>query len=267
MKNPILFSVLALNLFGLVGCYYPPTDDYTKDLQRQVDESKKQNDDLEKRLFKEFRTGGQPGQIKVSGIVVKDNTKVDIRITVLAQGGMGEDRTYAPVKSDYQPVFSDKTEAVDLSKVTSQKNLIAVGCDDKFVGDYSKDQDLEIQGLPAHDSQDLMQRIMTVAAKKVILCGNVDDLKYSFLTITADELILKSAELTQVGVIGSMSFSANKLVLIGANTIRTVGENSSLAAFSNSQPISLNVLSEIHSSEDGKLLIMSLGGHYIKEAN
>lgn len=260
MKKHILFSILLAGAVGLSGCNVKNPDDTFKDLKKKLDEDKKKNDDLIDKLKKSMEQGGQPGKVKVAGVIVKDNSKTDVRITVVVKGGVGKDGTEAKIGNDYQPVLSSTNEKVDLSKITEQKNLIAVGCDEKIVSDFSTERQLEAQNLPTPITKD----VMIITAKTVVLCGKLETLKYEFLTIQADELILDSVDFTQVGSTGSSTLNANKLVLMGSSKITTKGINSSMTLVL-TPSLEFNVMKEISSNNDGKLLIMSSGSDYVVE--
>lgn len=261
MKKQILFSILFAGVVGLSGCNIKNPNDINKDHEKKLEEDKKKNDDMIDVLKKSMEQGGQPGKVKVTGVIVKENSKTDVRITVVTKGGVGKDGTEAKIGNDYQPVLSNTNEKVDLSKITEQKNLIAVGCEEKAVVDFSKERELEIQNLPAPITKD----VMIVTAKTVVLCGKLENLKYEFLTVQADELILDSVDFTQIGLTGSSTFNSNKLVLMGSSKITTKGINSSMT-LALTPSLELNVMKEISSNEDGKLLIMSSGSDYVAES-
>lgn len=260
MKKHFLFSILFAGVVGLSGCNVKNPDDINKDLEKKLVEDKKKNDDLIDTLKKSMEKGGQPGKVKVSGIIVKDSSKTDVRITIVAKGGVGKDGTEAKIGNDYQPVLSGTNEKVDLSKITEQKNLVAVGCDEKAVNEFAKERQLEIQNLLAPTTKD----VMIVTAKTIVLCGKLETLKYQYLTVQADELILDSVDFTQIGLIGSSTFNSNKLVLMGSNKITTKGINSSMT-LALTPSLEFNALKEISSNDDGKLLIMSAGSDYVAE--
>ena len=260
MKTYILFSIIIAGVISLSGCNTKNPDEINKDLQKKFDKDNKKNDEMIDELKKSMEQGGQPGKIKVSGIIVNENSKTDDRITLVVKGGLRKDGTEAKIGKDYQPVLSVTNEKIDLSIITEQKNLVAVGCDENTVIDFAKERQLEIQNLPAPITKD----VMILNAKTVVLCGNLENLKYEFLTVQSDELILDSADFTQVGMIGSTTFNTNKLVLLGSNKIATQGTISSVA-MDLAPALELNVMKEISSNEDGKLLIMSTGSLYVSE--
>ncbi len=261
MKKTILVTSLAM-VFGLSACHIKNPDDVNKDLQKQLNEDQKQNDDLADQLQKSMEGGGQPGSIKVSGIIVKDNTTTDSRITILSRAGIGKDGTPANLGRTTQPQLSSKNEKLDLSKLAEQKNLISLGCDGKTVDGFAKDQSLEIQKLPAPASEG----VLTISAKTIVLCGHMDkintaSLRGSFITFNADELILDQVDYSLIGMNGSLVFNANKLLLQGTSQIATKGFDSSLT-LPLTPSLEFNVLKEISSSEDGKLVLKSAGSDY-----
>lgn len=248
-------------MLSFAGCSVKNPDDANKDLQKQLDEDNKKNQDTVDQVKNSMEQGGQPGNIKVSGIIVKDDAKTDVRITVLAKTGLGKDGTEAKLNDTYKPALATKIEKMDLGKLIEDKSLIAVGCDEKMVSDIAKERSLEVQKVPAPIAKDLI----VVQAKTVLLCGNLDDLKYQYVTVSADELILNGVDYTQTGFIGWTNLNTNKLVLVGSNSIQTKGVDTSMVV-AISPSIELKVAKEISSDEDGKLLIIATGSNYKADA-
>ncbi len=261
MKFHFLFLTLLVGAVGLSGCSVKDPNDINKDLQRRLAEDRRENDRLIDNLKKSMEQGGQPGKVKVSGALIGENVKADPRITVSVKGGVGKDGVEASVAKEYLPVLSPSGEEVDLSDVSNLQNLLAVGCEDGWVRKFAEGRKLVIQDLPPPISND----VMILKAKAVVLCGKLDALKdFRILSVKVDELILASVDFTRVGFAGSSVFNANTLNLIGSNQITTKGIVASIG-LSLAPSFELNIVEELVSEDDGRLLILSSGADYVKK--
>lgn len=260
MKKVVLLSIALVGSIGLSGCHIAKLANINNDLQKQIDEDRKKNQETLNQLQKSLEQGGQPGSIRISGIVVKDDSQTDVRITVITKGGLGKDGTEATVIENKKPSLFSKSESIN-SRQDQEKSLIAIGCDEKLVSDYAKERSLEVQKMP----EPLFKDRMTLYAKTLVLCGRLDELKYQYITLNSDELILNDVAYTKVGMMGWINLNTNKLLLLGSNKIEAKGLDSS-PALSLTPSISLNVVKEISSDESGKLLLKSTGSNYKEES-
>lgn len=254
------FPIILLSLVSFSGCKNP-SDKINEDLDKNLEEIKRQNeknDLLIQEIEKQLAKGGQPGKITVSGAIVKDS-QLDARITVVANTGTGKDGVQAEILEAAKPIFLEKNEKLDLSKIADAKNLIGIGCEGSYLNELAQERDLELQPAPAEVTSD----VMIVQAKMVVLCGSLESLKkYQFLTVSADELILSLVNYDLFGTIGSVILNSNKLVLVGENKL--VVQQMSLATnYVALSSIELNVLKEISSEKGGKILLMSQGSNSI----
>lgn len=257
MKKWTLLMMSLAMTFAVAGCNLKNPNDINKDLEKKLAEDRKKNDDFLNTISKSLEQGGQPVSLKVSGIIVDENSKTDLRITVLSKGGLGKDGTEAPIAKENKPVLASKNETLDLSKMNQGKSLISLGCDAKVASDLAQERSLEVQNIPAPITAD----IMIISAKTIVLCGKMDGIEYQYLTFNADELILNQANYSQATVNSLTQFNANKLLLLGASTLTTkrIDRSTRVSPFVS---LELNVLKEIDSNADGKVLLMSIGADY-----
>jgi len=242
------------------GCGIKKAADIDRDTKKKIADIKKENDDILDQLRTLMTEGGQPGQIKISGVVVNENSETDHRITMLAKTGVGKDGSQPQIAPAHAPALSQTNDNVDLSHLTSKKDLVAIGCDEKIIANLALMENLEIQKLPDPISED----VLTVSAKLVVLCGQLENLKFDFVTVQADELVMDSVDFTKTGWLGKTTFSANKLHLMGANKITAKGIDSSMI-LAPVHTIELNVMKELSSSNDGTLSVQSYGANYKAE--
>jgi len=260
MKNLSLITLSLTAILGLSACGIKTAADVNKDIEKQLAEDKKKNEDLVNSVKVSFEQGGQPGVIKVAGVMVKEDSKTDARITVVSKGGIGKDGTEAPVGAKNKPTFNSKADDMKLESFNEKKNLIALGCDEQLTADFAAKRSLEVEPVPAPVTKDLM----SISAKTIVLCGKMGDIRYSYIDFSADELILDQVDFTQTAISGWINFNTNKLVLLGANQLMVRGIPLSLTV-SLAPSIEFNVLKEISSNEDGKLLLSAIGSNYEEE--
>lgn len=258
MTVSLSFSLLLLSFISLTSCYKKP-EDRIKDIEVKIQADQKKNDELIKLIEKSFGDGGQPGNIKISGAIVKDNALLDQRITATAKGGIGKDNVEQPVLEKYKVQLSSRVGEIDLSKLTLDVSLMSAGCDQEKVLKFAAERSLEIKKIPASVTKD----VRIIQANTVILCGNLEEIKLPYLSIEADAIILDGVDYNYVNSMGWINLNANKLTLIGSNKIRTRGLDSNMVLLI-SPSIELNVVAEISSQDEGKLAISSVGGSYKK---
>lgn len=256
MKSIALLLISLATTVALTGCIIKDPNDFDYDFDKIAAENEKKMDDIMAPIRKSMEQGGQPGIISVSGVVVNDG-KTDYRISTVVRGGIGKDGTENPVADSSKPVLSSKNENINISELSEDKSLISLGCDEKVVSLYAKERSLEVQKLPSPITED----VMIISAKTIVLCGKMNEIKYQLLTFNADEMILDQVDYKLQSMLGHLQFNANKIFLSGSSILATKGIDSSMTII---QPasITLNVLKEISSSEDGKLMLMSTGSNY-----
>lgn len=264
MNKVNLISILLAGLIGFVGCSIKNPDDINKDLDKKIQEDNKKNLEIQNTLNqvkKSMEQGGQPGYIRISGVIVKDDASIDMRISLFSKSGVGKDGTEPAVGEKFKPTMSSTIEKLDISKLIEDKSLVAVGCNEKLTNDFAKERALEVQKIP----QPLTKDVMTIQANTVVLCGNLEDIKFAYLTVSANELILNSVDYVQKNFGGFTNLNANKLVLMGKSQIQSKGIDTSMIV-PMAPTIELNVVKEISSDEDGRLLIVAIGSNYNAEA-
>ncbi len=248
MKTAIL-PLVALTLSVSACSYKSPTDDLNKSLaktQRDIDAL--------------FYGGGQPGKIKVYGVIVNEESGkmlLDERIQISQSGGMG-DRGLgrAEVGQKQLPSLSPELQKQSPELVSAFRDLIA----DNYIN-------LGCENLAEEDTEGLKEKTLlqggtsiVIGAKKVFICGTFN--KSYFLTnIVAEKLILKEANITMTGLAGNLDVLAKSLELQGENSITTLGTQSSFSMEAHS--ISLSVEKEL--AGQGILKLISIGGNTIEE--
>ncbi|WP_413575058.1 hypothetical protein ACLVWU_12420 [Bdellovibrio sp. HCB290] len=217
------------------------------------------------------KDGGQPGQIMVTGAIVKiDESKVNydepsdklsvnpaIKITYIA--GLAADGKLTDLDPDHKPMSNLTKSETILNEVVSDTSYVVFGCtDDQVDASY-------INGLTKKEVMATADQVGSLTSAKVVfVCGELKTTAMA-LAIKADTLILNSASIISTAPAGMVDIGANKLSLIGKNLIRTIGQD----ADSNVLPaasIEFNVTKELMAGTDGTLHITSKGGDIKKGA-
>lgn len=262
MKNFNLLLILSLAFsLSLTACNdsSKKTKKNLENLNKELEEDKNTTLQIVQSLMENFEKGGQPGLIKISGVIVKDNSEADIRISILSSAGIGKNGVQAKVDQKSQPVLSSTVEKIDLSEVSQKTNLVSLGCDKQYASDLAKERNLEVQ----NTLESLTKDVLSISAKTVVLCGNLESIQYPFLLIDSDELILNKVDYSVIITSpGSISLNTNKITLLGDNKITTKSVDTSTPGLGTVSSLTLNVLNEIQSNEDGKLQLISTGSSY-----
>ena len=236
------------------GCTVKSADDIKKENNESLKKTQQTMDELTNFLY----TGGQPGKITVKGIVVKkvaDKTELDERISITQTGGKGKNSVSQTVIAEKNKAEMTETATPKvLEKIEDLKTYINLGC----------------TGIPAAETAGLTEdpvnlqaeNVLSLTAKKVFIC-QAQKLPQSFVSISADELILIDASLEVNTFVGSLSASTNKLTIEGKNTLKTTGVDTSSAVLQ-APSLDLVVKSEIHG--EGTLALQSNGGNCVQEA-
>lgn len=261
MKKSILLSSLlagvALFSFGCVKITDPNKDLDAKlakinsDLKQQMQDL----DNLQPSLI--FNSGGLPGKITLNGVAVIDNDKLDSRISTLQTAGLDKTGSSTVKVSSDLLVLKDITDEQieknkkSLTETETQRTYINLGCELA---------ESEIAGLTDISSKIDLSQSAILNASRVFICG---ELKVTnlLLIISASDILLKDASITQSISLGIVSVSTKSLVLIGKNKIKTVGENSGSLVMT-AASIGLYVDQQIYG--DGTLTIESIGGNNVK---
>ncbi|MGZ3774246.1 MAG: hypothetical protein ACXVCY_04025 [Pseudobdellovibrionaceae bacterium] len=231
----------------------------TDEIEKELQESQKKTDDLLAKMKKDMEAGGQPGSIELSGAVIKGDSSIDDRITMYTEGGKGKDGTKVPVIINKHSAISEKDKKINLSKLTEDKTLIAVGCDEKLVHGYAQEKSLEVKQLPPYENKkDNITYIVT--ANTIILC-EIKEFERDFISLISDELILSNFQFSHYSAFGGLTINTNKLLLLGKNQIAARAADSSMTILPGPD-IFLNVEKEVSSGQDGKLLLATYGSNY-----
>lgn len=257
MKKSILFTLLLMTTVSFsVGCKPTGSND-----QRISEILRKNQENLDKikrdsLSLKFLEDGGQPGQISLNGVAVKDSDKLDSRLTISQSAGLNKSgSSTTTVKNTIELATMPAEKIVSLTAVVknteAEKSYINLGCELT---------ESEIAGLTdLSDKVDLNAAIISLTASRVFICGEYKVNASSFgLRITASDIMLKNASVVMQKFTGSIDLEANTLTLIDKNKITTRGEDASGVVIS-APKISLFVAGEIYG--DGALTLESIGGN------
>ncbi|MEK2688182.1 hypothetical protein [Bdellovibrio sp. GT3] len=216
----------------------------------------------------DLTVGGQPGQIMVTGAIVKyDADKVNyeepsdklslnpsIKTTYIT--GISADGKIAEVDADFKPMLNlTKSESV-LKEVEADTSYAVLGCADDQV-DATFTNGLTLKDGAAKSADSTLDKVSTATTAKVVfVCGDLKTTAMA-LAIKADTLVLNNARIISTAQAGVVDIGANKLVLIGESTIQTIGQDAA-ANVVPAAAIEFNVTKEL--SGDGTLVISSKGG-------
>ncbi len=251
MKTKIL--VLAASVMLIAGCSVKSSDDVKKETDEIIKKSRQDMEELTNSLYR----GGQPGKITVKGIIVKkdgDQMLLDDRVKVEQVSGKGN-------RGVSQTMVSEKnkaalTEAVDpksLATLVESKKYINMGCENIPAS--------EIEGLELEPGTAHTDSVISLSAKKIFICGE-QKINQSFVTLSADKLILNNASLSIKGIVGNLSVSASNIVLIGSSSVATAGLESTISVM-DAPSLDFTVATAI--SADGTLKIASTGGNCVQK--
>ncbi|MNJ98509.1 hypothetical protein D3C87_162750 [compost metagenome] len=261
-KKLLLGASLLLTTFTMTACLSDPNPG-----TKALDKVKRDNEQRQQELNKELETllnnplllsGGQPGKISVSGIVVKqegEKTLLDERITVTqVPGKSGHSSLTTNIKPANKAALTPELDAKELGNISEGKTFINVNCN-------QLDPSL-VEGLTEANPDHVTKDFLVIAANTVVLCKDVS-FTTAMTTISADHLVLIDVDSTLDGrSLGFLKFKANKLTLIGKNKITTKGKDSTSPFIDGeSASLSLDVAKEIQG--EGTLELTTLGGNYI----
>ena len=254
IQQPTILTIFSLVIFGC----QKNNSTGTPDSASPVSESKTQLEIKDQESKKVFQRGGQPGLITLSGILVSEDLKLNSHVESILEGGFGKDGSEASVDKKASMNLSSQSDVVAIP--AELRTLITLGCDQSFEADLAKKRSLTVEkNLSVGTEQKILLR-----AKTVVLCGKIEDLQTPSFSIEADELILNSADITQIGISGSMSFAANKLFLFGSNIITTQGSDANLIFFS-APALTLRVTQQLIADDSARLLVVSKGSSYAEK--
>lgn len=251
MKKEIV--ILVASSLMIAGCGVKSSDDVKKETDEIIKKSQQDIDELTSSLYR----GGQPGKITVKGIIVKkdgDKTLLDDRVKVEQIGGKGNRGVSQTLVSDKsKAVLSETSDIKVLSSATESNKYINLGCEN-----LSSE---ETENLEEDSSKALTDSVLSLSAKKIFVCGS-PQISQSFVSLSADQLVLKDASLKVTAIVGSLSVSASKIVLSGLNSLETSGIDSTISVM-DAPSIDLLVSSEIFG--EGTLKVASTGGNCVQK--
>lgn len=251
MKNSFLLMVLSSLV--VAGCNVKSSDDIKKETDEIIRKSQQDIDELTNSLYR----GGQPGKITVRGIIVKNNGNemlLDDRLKIQQIGGKGNRGVSQTLVSDKnKAVLSENYDTKALSSFSDSKKYINLGCENLMPE--------ETEGLEQESEKALTDSVLSLSAKKIFICGT-PKISQTFVSLSADQLVLKDATLEVKAVIGSLNISASKIELVGTNLIETKGVDSTISVM-DAPSLDLLVANEI--TGEGTLRIASTGGNCVQK--
>lgn len=248
-----IIFMLAASVMLIAGCNVKSSDDVKKETDEIIKKSQQDIEELTNSLYR----GGQPGKITVKGIIVKkdaDQMLLDDRVKVEQIGGKGN-------RGVSQTMVSEKNNAV-LTETVDSKSLATLGESKKYINMGCENIPAsEIEGLELEPSIALTDSVISLSAKKIFVCGE-QKITQSFVTLSADELVLNNASLSIKGVVGNLSISASNIILIGSSSVATAGVESTISVL-DAPSQDFTVATTI--SGDGTLKIASIGGNCVQK--
>lgn len=258
MKLFTLAFIALLISQTMVGCA-DPNKDVDEMLKKLDQDLKKQMEEID--ASKVFYVGGQPGAITVSGVAIKkdkDKMILDERIKVeqsVGESYIKQDDTNLLIEKANQAVFLETIPKDDLKPLEQRsvsKEFVNIGCN-QF------DKSL-VEGLSEVKITEHTKEIASVLAKTIIICGKVD-LPYSFISFSAENIILIDVDYSITSLQGFIDLQAANLTVTGKNKISTRGKNATHSLVS-APTINLAVAKTI--SGEGNLTLFSVGGECVK---
>ncbi len=241
------------------GCSVKSSDDKksSDEANQAVDEMiKKSQQDVDV-LTNSLYYGGQPGKITVKGMVVKktnDQYQLDERITIAQKAGKGNKGVIQiSVSEKNKAERSEVADVKPLAQLKDSKTFINIGCENLSPADT--------EGLKEESNKGLTESVLALSASKIFICGP-QVLTQSFVSIYADQLILKDGALEVKSIVGYLTVSANNIFLEGKSSLKTSGIDSTISVLQ-APTLDLVVGSEIQG--EGSLLLESLGGNCVQE--
>ena len=206
--------------------------------------------------------GGQPGQIKLNGVIAKlarVGQGQDSALQVSAQTGIGWRGTKPGLKVEASPTFSDdvSSDARKAVNATFATRALSFGCSPEVIKNYVGDFDPSAVKL---DKDLFNESIKVLSAQTVLLCGNNPLSALALISITASEVILVNTSLNLAGS-ASLSIQTAKLSWLGRNAVRAAADDGQIT-IGDGPSISITVADALTVS--GTLSIAASGSNYKK---
>lgn len=256
--STIIMSIITMTFLAAcsVKTDRKTTDEVIKKIKEDIKKNQEDLDDYLNDLF--VLTGGQPGKISVSGVVVQetaDKVILDTRISISQTPGKNSSNLITTqISKDNEAVLSVKFDSGNLETLSTDQTFVKLNC-------LQVDSNL-VEGLTEAPSKPISDGFLTISANTLVLCKDVQ-LQSQLNSFSADHLILIDVDASLLGSQGgSISMRANKLTLIGKNSFATRGTDASgIMAFS-AASIDLGVSKDIDGI--GSLHLSSTGGNNLK---
>lgn len=204
-----------------------------------------------------LKSGGQPGEITLNGMIINSDGTLNQKITI--EQNVGKSEFVTKISEKQRPKLNADLKRKDDYKPSNSGTYLNIGCDLK--------NDARVEGLKEQKNKpnefgitDLFGPAASMV-DKIFLCGKADAFE-SVVVLNANEIYLTDAVIAKEKQIGLINITTNILVLEGDNKIVTSGVSDSSASFLSAPDIKLNVYDTLGGT--GRLKITSTGGDYIK---
>ncbi|MCB0361258.1 MAG: hypothetical protein KDD35_00965 [Bdellovibrionales bacterium] len=198
--------------------------------------------------------GGQPGQVILSGALVRSENDLDPRIEAEVMGGKSWEGFRSQVDHQVMQFKSSisNSEKEDLKNLKGEGTFVNLGC---ISSDYEETRGLHTKEV----SEEALPVLRVLKAQVVLICDL--DFKVGWTWISGDRVILDGVRFERIGEPkDSVTVLANKLILRGDSFILAKAVDGPSTLISGpSIAISADQL-----SGEGKLFIKSEGSSYLE---
>lgn len=245
-------SILAaLSVLALASCsaktdsYKPPANYIDPKTQETLDT---------------LSSGGQPGVIKLNGVLVKADGHLDDRISM--EQTLGSPSNKITIFDASKPKLNPEAKRKENYKPSQMGSYVNIGCD--LTDDARIDGLKEVKNEKPKKEGEKMDTFGVAAAMadKVFICGDVE-IAESISSINVNQIYLKDAHITKKAMVASITILADELNLEGENSISTFGDDWGVPSATAAPSIELTVYDQIIG--EGKLSIKSSGGNVVED--
>ncbi|AZZ37056.1 hypothetical protein CIK05_09705 [Bdellovibrio sp. qaytius] len=206
-----------------------------------------------KSLSQDLRNGGTPGEVSLSGVLVKADGTLDSHITLDQRQGSSKENALLPA-------LQNLITKADLKRPKNYQPLkdntyINLGCDLK--------NDSRIEGLKQVESPlaDVVNKIKvaTLTADKIFICGE-QIISEDYVTFKASEIYLQTAKISKKGNVAEVEFTSDIFAVEGENVLLSLGVDSELPGMLSAPRLKFEIYEKI--SGAGTLAIKAIGSSY-----
>lgn len=262
MKTVRLYLILIISSCLVGACAASEDIEYKKktdEMLKKLDEDLKKNqEEMDAKFGGIFNIGGQPGQIVVNGVAVKNEELKELDSKIKTEQKVGTScsgKDIPPISKAAQISLSQKNgeKTQTSSEKKADTSYVNFGCsqfDKKFVEGLTESK-------PSAEKSD----ILFVTANTILICGKLK-LPSLYTIYSAAHIILMDADYEYTNAMGTIVLETEGLTLIGENKIVTRGLDAQQFVMS-APSIALTVSKEI--SGDGSILLSSVGGNCVEK--